>query len=149
MTKNGGASLVAQMVNAGDQGLVPASGRSPEERNANPLQYSCLEIPWLEEPGRLQFMGLQRVQHNWATSLLSFKNGKVFKIFSRFVLCPCHANLKQHVLYITGYMMTYPGFLRKVKKKKKRKYIETPVELKCLSNLYSWLLSIAWHNFIS
>ena len=64
MTKNGGASLVAQMVNAGDQGLVPASGRSPEERNANPLQYSCLEIPWLEEPGRLQFMGLQRVQHN-------------------------------------------------------------------------------------
>ena len=23
--------------------------------------------PWTEEPGRLQFMGLQRVEHNWAT----------------------------------------------------------------------------------
>ena len=31
------------------------------------------KIPWAEEPGRLQFMGLQRVGHNWATSfLLSF-----------------------------------------------------------------------------
>ena len=27
------------------------------------------EIPWMEEPGRLQSMGAQRVQHNWATSL--------------------------------------------------------------------------------
>ena len=26
-------------------------------------------IPWMEEPGRLQFMGLQRVGHDWATSL--------------------------------------------------------------------------------
>ena len=27
------------------------------------------KIPWTEEPGRLQSMGLQRVRHNWATSL--------------------------------------------------------------------------------
>ena len=26
-------------------------------------------IPWTEEPGKLQSMGLQRVGHNWATSL--------------------------------------------------------------------------------
>ena len=26
-------------------------------------------IPWTEKPGRLQFMGSQRVGHNWATSL--------------------------------------------------------------------------------
>ena len=26
--------------------------------NGTPLQYSCLEIPWMEEPSRLQFMGL-------------------------------------------------------------------------------------------
>ena len=26
-------------------------------------------IPWREEPGRLQSMGLQRVGHDWATSL--------------------------------------------------------------------------------
>ena len=26
------------------------------------------KIPWTEEPGRLQSMGLQRVRHDWATS---------------------------------------------------------------------------------
>ena len=31
--------------NAGDQGSVPGSGRSPAEGNGNPLQYSCLENP--------------------------------------------------------------------------------------------------------
>ena len=31
------------------------------------------KIPWMEEPGRLQSMGLLRVRHDWATSLsLSF-----------------------------------------------------------------------------
>ena len=31
--------------NAGDAGLTPGSGRSPEERNGNPFQYSCLGNP--------------------------------------------------------------------------------------------------------
>ena len=30
------------------------------------------KIPWTEEPGKLQFMGLQRVGHNWVTSLSLF-----------------------------------------------------------------------------
>ena len=30
-------------LNAGDQGLIPGSGRSPGEENDNLLQYSCLE----------------------------------------------------------------------------------------------------------
>jgi len=29
----------------GDLDLIPGSGRSPEEGNGNPLQYSCLENP--------------------------------------------------------------------------------------------------------
>ena len=29
--------------NAGDTGLIPGLGRSPEEGNGNPFQYSCLE----------------------------------------------------------------------------------------------------------
>ena len=29
--------------NAGDLGLIPGLGRSPGERNGNPLQHSCLE----------------------------------------------------------------------------------------------------------
>ena len=31
--------------NAGDLGSIPGSGRSPREKNGNPLQYSCLENP--------------------------------------------------------------------------------------------------------
>ena len=30
------------------------------------------KIPWTEEPGRLQSMGLLRVRHDWATSLSPF-----------------------------------------------------------------------------
>ena len=30
------------------------------EGNGTPLQYSCLEIPWTEKPGRLQTMRLQK-----------------------------------------------------------------------------------------
>ena len=42
------------------------------EGNGNPLQYSCLEIPWTEEPGRLQSMGSLGVGHDWATSFSLF-----------------------------------------------------------------------------
>ena len=42
------------------------------EGNGTPLQYSCLENPWTEEPGRLQSMGSLKVGHDWATWLLLF-----------------------------------------------------------------------------
>ena len=51
----------------GDQGLIPGLGRSPGEGNGNLLQYFAWEIPWTEEPGRLQFMELQRVGHDLVT----------------------------------------------------------------------------------
>ena len=54
----------ASACNVEDLGSSPGSGRSPGEGNGNPLQYSSLEIPWTEEPGRLQSMGSQRVGHN-------------------------------------------------------------------------------------
>ena len=53
--------------NAGDLGLIPVSGRSSGEENGNPLQYSCLDIPWTDELGRLQSMGSQRVRYDCAT----------------------------------------------------------------------------------
>ena len=31
--------------NAGDEGLIPGSGRAPGKGNGNPLQYSFLENP--------------------------------------------------------------------------------------------------------
>ena len=49
--------------NAGDTGLIPGSGRAPGEGNGYSLQCSCWRVPWTEEPGRLQSMGLQRVGH--------------------------------------------------------------------------------------
>ena len=37
-----------------------------------PLQYSAWQIPWAEEPGRLQSMGSLGVGHDWATYTLTF-----------------------------------------------------------------------------
>ena len=45
--------------NSGDEGLVPGLGRSSGEGNGNPLQYSCLENPKTEEPGKVQSMESQ------------------------------------------------------------------------------------------
>ena len=52
----------ANAEDAGDVGSIPGSGRSPGVGNGNPLQYSCLKIPWTEEPDGLQSKGLQRVK---------------------------------------------------------------------------------------
>ena len=57
-------------VNAGYAGLIPDLRISPGEGNINPLQYSCLEIPWTEETGMWQFRRSQRVRHNLATEQL-------------------------------------------------------------------------------
>ena len=45
--------------------LIPGSGRSPEEGNGNPLQYSCLGNPM--DRIAWQSMGLQGVGHNLVT----------------------------------------------------------------------------------
>ena len=49
---------------AGDLGSIPGLGRSPGEGNGNPLQYSSLENPWIEETGRLWSMGSQSIRYN-------------------------------------------------------------------------------------
>ena len=56
--------------NAGDirdVGSITGSGISPGGGHGNPLQYSCLRIPWTEEPGGLQSMGSHRIEHEEAT----------------------------------------------------------------------------------
>ena len=47
-----------------NQGKLEVVKQEIREGNGNPLQYSCLKIPWTEEPGRLLSMGLQRVGHD-------------------------------------------------------------------------------------
>ena len=45
---------------AGDAGLIPGRGRSPGEGKATHSSILAWEIPWTEEPGRLQSTGLQK-----------------------------------------------------------------------------------------
>ena len=47
----------------GDTGLIPGLGRSPGVEKGNP-SILAWKIPWTEEPGGLQSMGLQRAGHN-------------------------------------------------------------------------------------
>ena len=50
--------------NAGDPGLIPGLGRSPQVGNGNPLQYSYLQNRMdRKESGGLQSIRLQRVSH--------------------------------------------------------------------------------------
>ena len=47
--------------NAGDLGLVPGSGRSPEEVNGNPFHMLAWKIPWTEEPGTYSPLGCKEL----------------------------------------------------------------------------------------
>ena len=59
----------------GHLGLISGWGRSPGVGNGNPLQYSCWEIPWTEEPGRLQSMASQngKTRFSLSTTTISWK----------------------------------------------------------------------------
>jgi len=50
---------------------VPSLGQEDplEKEMATHSSILAWRIPWTEEPSGLQSMGLQRVGHNWATSL--------------------------------------------------------------------------------
>ena len=68
------ASLVAQRLKhlpAMRETWVQSLGREDplEKEMATHSVIPAWKIPWMVEPGRLQSMGLQRVGHNWATSL--------------------------------------------------------------------------------
>ena len=52
-------NLPANAGDARDAGSVPELGRSPEGENGNHSSILAWRIPWTEEPGGLQFMGLK------------------------------------------------------------------------------------------
>ena len=76
--------------------------------------HSCTlawKIPWMEEPGRLQSMGSQRVGHNWATSLsLHFQDikseGKVI------ILMWLNVSLYWALCVCVKKMVSYSGFIK-------------------------------------
>ena len=47
----GGSAIKELACNVGELSSMPGLGRSPGGGNGNPLQYSCLRIPWTEKPG--------------------------------------------------------------------------------------------------
>ena len=58
--------------NAGDVGSIPESGKSPGEKNGNPLQYSGLENPMDRETWQATVHGVTRVGHDLASKPQSF-----------------------------------------------------------------------------
>ena len=65
-------------------GSILGSGRYPWEGNGYPLQYSCLENPWTEEPGGVQYLGSQRVRQDWATNTYTVSS---VQLLSQVQLC--------------------------------------------------------------
>ena len=65
----GGSNGKASVYNEGDLGSSPGLGRSLEKEMAIHSSTIAWKIPWTEDPGRLQYMGSQRVGHDWVTSL--------------------------------------------------------------------------------
>ena len=68
------ASLVAQRLNhlpaVQETRIQSLSQEDPLKKEmATHSSILAWRIPWMEEPGRLQSMGSQRVGHNWVTSL--------------------------------------------------------------------------------
>ena len=60
----GGSAVKNPPVKAGDTGdvdAIPGLGRSLEEEMATHSSILAQKIPWTEEPGGLQSVGLQRV----------------------------------------------------------------------------------------
>ena len=54
--------------NAGDSSSLPGQEDPLEEGMATHSSILAWRIPWTEEPGGLQFMGSQRVRHDWMTN---------------------------------------------------------------------------------
>ena len=75
---NRGQKSLLALWGSGYSSLQPASFKvlgkcrgKDRRRQWHPTPASTLawKIPWTEEPGRLQSMGLRRVRHDWVTSL--------------------------------------------------------------------------------
>ena len=74
----GGSDSQVSACNAGYPGLIPGSGRVCPLEKATHSSTLAWKIPWMEEPGRLWSMGLQKVGNVWATSLLAIYGNSCF-----------------------------------------------------------------------
>ena len=97
MCASGGSDDKESTCNARDSGLIPGLGRSPGEGDSYSSEHSSVRawrIPWTEEPGGLQFMGLQRVGHNSVTNTSASIHIKLAVLHVHHVLA-CHSFYSQ------------------------------------------------------
>ena len=59
-------NLTANAGDIRDMGSIPESGRSPGGGHDNSPSVLAWRSSWTEKPGRLQFIGSQRVGHDWS-----------------------------------------------------------------------------------
>ena len=52
--------MVNNSASAGDEGLIPGSGRSPGEGNCSPTQYSCLGNPLDRGTWQATILGVEK-----------------------------------------------------------------------------------------
>ena len=74
-----------------------------EKEMATWVSILAWEIPWTEEPGRLQSMGLQRVGHNWATNISS---QNILATILRYQLNPKEMHISLLLLFIAQLCLT-------------------------------------------
>ena len=65
----GGSNGKVSACNAGDPGSILGWEDPLEKEMATHSSTLAWKSPWTEDPGRLQYMGSQRVGHDWETSL--------------------------------------------------------------------------------
>ena len=95
-------NMSADAGDTGNVGFLPGSGRSPRVGNGNPLQNSCWEIPWTEEPDWLESLlsqsQKQLTSHTHIT-LLRFFNSFSFHNFHCVILQLHHSFEAYYLLY--------------------------------------------------
>ena len=80
---SGGKESVCNAEDIGDSDSITGLWRSPGEEMAAHSSILAWKIPWTEEPGGLQFMGLRRVRHDWTPTWSSFFK-EVGKVLQRY-----------------------------------------------------------------
>ena len=91
----GGSDGKESACNLGDLGSIPGKKDLLEKGMATHSSILAWRIPWTKEPGGLQFMGLQRVGHDWATNTFTL----LFLLYSKTLLF-------SHFIYNSLYLLT-------------------------------------------
>ena len=100
----------------GNTGLISGSGRSPGERNGNPLRYFYLDNPIDKRAWRATVTGLQRVRHDQLTlplPLFASSHSKPHRKYSNhgdilFNALKCWIKKKNKTLLLSVSMCHFP-----------------------------------------